>query len=474
MKINNKSVFALLLLLSCFFISQESVLAKGLIPPDKLQYPPLEFRLLKAERIALPNGMTMFFLEDHELPLVSVNFLLRTGSMYDPAGKEGVAELTAYLMRTGGTTKFTSDRIDSKLDALAASPSFSMSLDSASVQASFFKNDLDAGMELISQMVMQPAFENRKFDIAVSLKKEGLRRVADDPQRLAFREFNRLMYPDDPRGRYMTTTSLLKITREDLAAFHSAYFFPGNMMVAVSGDLTREEATNLMIKYFSGWQNKGRIPEIAGPPAKSAGGLFLMRKALAQSTVVNGEFTVGKNDPDYYAFLVLDFILGSGGFPSHIFSAVRNNEGLAYSAGSFYRARPTYGVFGTYAFTKTSTTYQALGLIHSILNKAAEGSITDAELTWAKNSIRNGFIFSFDHPAYIAAQQMTIAFEKLPDDYLTNYLKKIDSVTGADLKRVAMKYFNDNKRLTLLLGDTDRFGNPPAFLGQPAYITPQD
>ncbi len=474
MRIQNKLIIALFLFFSCLLVSQESVFAKSLIPPDKLQYPPLEFRLLQAERISLPNGMTLFFLEDHELPLVSINFLLRTGSMYDPVGKEGVAELTAYLMRTGGTAKFTSDRIDQKLDALASSPSFSMSLDSASVHASFFKSDLDAGMTLLAQMMMQPAFETGKFDIAVSLKTEGLRRVADDPQRLAFREFNRLMYPEDPRGRYMTTVSLRKITRDDLAAFHNAYFFADNMMVAVSGDLSREEAINLIIKHFGSWQNKGRIPDIAKPPAKSASGLFFMRKSLSQSTVVSGEFTVGKNDPDYYAFLVLDFILGSGGFPSHIFSAVRNNEGLAYSAGSFFRARPNYGVFGTYAFTKTKTTYQALSLIHSILKKAADGSITEAELTWAKNSIRNGFIFSFDHPAYIAAQQMTIAFEKLPDNYLTNYLENIDSVTRSDLKRVAMKYFNDNKRLTLLLGDTDNFGNPPEFLGQPVYITPQE
>lgn len=470
----NKSILIAILCSLLWVFFQNSLFAQILIPPDELQYPPLKFQMLKADRVELPNGITMFFLEDRELPLVHMNFLFRTGTVNDPAGKEGVAELTTYLMRTGGCKKFTSEQIDQRLDQLAASPSFSISLDSASIRTTFFKSDLDTGMELLSEMIIHPVFEEKKFDIAVALKKEGLRRIMDDPQRLAFREFNRLLYPDDSRGRYMTSASLRQITRDDLAGFHKAHFFAGNMMIAISGDLSREEAVHLVTKHFGRWQQMGPVPEMPGPPAKLTGGFFLMRKKLTQSTLVSGEFTVGKKDPDYYAFLLLDFILGSGGFPSHIFSAVRNNEGLAYSAGSFYRARPEYGVFGTYAFTKTETTYQALTLMQSILKKAAEGSITNEELVWAKNSIRNGFIFSFDHPASIASQQMQIAFEKLPDDYLMQYLKNIDAVTRNDLKRVAMKYLQEQKRITLILGDTSNFGSPPNYLGEPVYITPQE
>ena len=474
MKIQNKAVRVVLFLIICIVSSTQVALAGELTPPDQLVYPPLSFHLPKAERIDLSNGMVLFFLEDHELPLVSLNFLLRTGTMYDPAGKEGTAELTAYLMRTGGTSRTASDQIDQKLDALASSPSFSMALDSASVSASFFKTDLESGTELLSQMMINPAFEEKKFNLAVSLKKEDLRRVVDNPQRLAFREFNRLMYPDDPRGRYMTTASLNKITRSDLIAFHKSFFSPPNIMAAISGDLSRDEAVKLINRYFGDWTNKGREQETVKPPVKSSSGLYLIRKSLAQSTVVGGELTVGKKDPDFYAFLILDFIIGSGGFPSHIFTAVRNNEGLAYSAGSFYRARPTYGVFGTYAFTKTSTTYQALSLINEILKKAAAGSISDLELAWAKSSIRNSFIFSFDHPAYITSQQMTLAFEKLPDDYLTTYLKSIDKVNREDLKRVAVKYLNEQRRLILILGDTDHFGKLPEHFGKPMYITPEE
>jgi len=454
-------------------IPSGALAAQTFIPPDKIKYPRLEFRLQQAEQVLLENGMILFYLRDNELPLVSISALVRTGSMYDPQSKEGVAELTAYVMRTGGTTQLGSAEIDQRLDFLAASPSISMSLDSASVNFSFLKGDLDTCLDLLSQMLIQPAFEEEKLQLALSLKNEELRRIVDNPQKLAFREFNRLLYPDDPRGRYATPISLKQIARDDLIAFHREYFFPANMMLAVSGDISKEEAVNKIRQYFGNWNDSRKALDISPPPKEAGHGIFFIRKHLPQSTVVSGELTLSKNNPDFYAFSVLDFIIGSGGFPSRIFSAVRNNEGLAYSAGSFYRARSNYGIFGTYAFTKTASTFQALQLINSILRDVAGDSVSQAELDWAIKSILNGFIFSFEQPSQIASQQMTVAYEKLPADYLSGYRKRIEAVTRDDLKRVAVKYLNEKRRLTLIVGDTDQFGKLPEKWEQPVFISPQ-
>lgn len=474
MKNNNyvHILIGLLVSLLCGIIPSETFSAQPFTPPEKIKYPGLEFRLQQAERILLDNGMVLFYLRDNELPLVTISALVRTGSLHDPHGKEGVAELTASVMRTGGTTKLGSAEIDQRLDFLAASPSISMSLDSASVNFSFLKSDLDACLDLLSQMLIEPAFEEEKLQLAFSLKNEELRRIADNPQKLAFREFNRLLYPDDPRGRYATPTTLKQITRDDLVAFHRKYFFSANMMLAVSGDISKEEAVNKIRQYFGNWNNSQAALDVAPPPKQSGHGVFFIRKQLSQSTVVSGEFTVSKNNPDFYAFTVLDFIVGSGGFSSRIFSAVRNNEGLAYSAGSFYRARSNYGVFGTYAFTKTASTFQALHLMNAILRDVAAGSLSQTELDWAKRSIINGFIFSFEQPGQIAVQQMTMVFDKLPADYLSSYRKKIEAVTRDDLKRVAVKYLNEKRRLTLILGDTDQFGKWPDKWEQPVFISP--
>lgn len=463
----------LLILLLSVMTLPETFAADTALPPDKIKYPGLEFHLQKAEQITLNNGMILFYLQDRELPLISVSVLVRTGSLYDPKGKEGVAELTANVMRTGGTVKLASADIDDRLDFLAAAPSISMSLDSASVHFSFLKDDLDVCLDLLSQMLREPAFEKEKFKLALSLKNEELRRIVDNPQKLAFREFNRLLYPDDARGRYPTPDSLTHITRDDLISFHREYFFPDNMMISVTGDIAKEEAVNKIQQYFGKWNYSRHALDIAPPPPKGGHGVYLIRKQLSQSTVVSGELTLSKNNPDFYTFSVLDFIIGSGGFPSRIFTAVRNNEGLAYSAGSFYRARTNYGVFGTYAFTKTASTIQAYQLMNSILRDVTAGSISQIELDWAIKSIVNGFIFSFEQPDQIAFQQMTLAYDKMPPDYLNSYRKRIEAVTRDDLKRVAAKYLNEKRRLTLIVGDTDHFGKLPDQWESPVFISPK-
>lgn len=470
---NKTTFFAVLLFWLCGCIASCAALPQRMIAPDQMKFPDLEFRLPAAQTVILENGMRLFFLQDTELPLVKVSLTTRTGSMYDPAGKEGVAELTAYLMRTGGTNKFRSADIDRRLDALAASPAFSMQLDSAGVSFSFLKSDLDECLQLLSEMLLHPAFEDDKFQLALSLKREEQRRITDNPQRLAFRELNRLLYPDDPRGRYATQSSLSNITRDDLAAFHRKYFFPSSMMIAVSGDISKQEAIDKISQYFPATLPLRPALGIADPPKTARTGLYFIQKSIPQSTAVVGELTIGNNDPDYYAFLLLDFIVGSGGFSSRIFSAVRNEEGLAYSAGSFYRARSNYGTFGAYALTKTDSTRRVLDLIDTILKEVRDGGITQKELDGAKISVLNHFVFSVESADQIASQQMTMAYEGLPTDYLSAYRNRIQSVTLDDIKRTAVKHLNKEKRLMLILGDADQFGKLPEAWGPPVFISPQ-
>jgi zinc protease len=442
--------------------------------PDKIKYPPLHLNLPQAKRIVLENGIVLYILEDHELPLISVNALIKTGSMYDPAGKEGVAELTAYLMRTGGTAQLSSTEIDARFDFLAASPSISMSMESASIDFSFLSKDIDQSFDLLSQIIIEPAFEQNKFILARELENENLRRLKDDPQRLAFREFNRLIYRNNPRGRFASIKSLSNIELNDLIKFHQQFFSPDKIMFAVTGDITKEVAINKINQYFGGWKSNRQATKNTNLPQKTNGGIYYIYKDIPQSTIVCGDFSVGKNNPDFYAFTLLDFIIGSGGFPSLIFSAVRNNEGLAYSAGSFYRAKPDYGIFGAYAFTKTESSFKTLNLINTVLKKAKLSTITNKEINWAKKAINNGFIFSFLEPRQIALQQMKLEYDQLPEDYLSSYRDKIDKVKAADINRVAAKYLDENNRVFLILGDTKNFGEPLTIFGKPVLINPID
>jgi predicted Zn-dependent peptidase len=199
-----------------------------------------------------------------------------------------------------------------------------------------------------------------------------------------------------------------------------------------------------------------------------------MNKDIPQSTIVGGRAAASKNSPDYYSFTLLDFIIGSGGFSSRIVSTVRSNEGLAYSAGSFYRARPEYGFFGHYAFTKTSETMRTLSLLDSVLSNLLTDPVTQNELDWAKSSINNGFIFSFATPEQIVRQQMNIEFEKLPATFLTGYRDAIDKVKLDDLNKIAQKYMNDSKAVILILGDSKNFDKPLEKYSRHIILTPEE
>lgn len=448
--------------------------ASALPSPDKIHYESLRFDLPQTNRVVLENGIVLYILENHELPLININALVKTGSIHDPNGKEGTAELTAYVMRTGGTANLSSSEIDKRFDLLAAKASVTMSTESAQVSFSVLSKNLDSGLELLAQILIHPVFEHEKIELARLLKNEELRRLKDDPQRLAFREFNRLLYRSDPRSRFPSGKSLSNITRDDLVDFHNRFFTSNNVMFAVSGDITKEEAVEKFKTYFGDWRKADVIPDIPALSPASNPGIYLINKDIPQSTIVTGLFVAAKKSRDYYPFTVLDFITGSGGFSSRILNVIRNNEGLAYSAGSFYRARPKYGVFGNYAFTKSSTTMKTLSLLDSVTENVKTKSFTPRELNWAKKSIINGFIFSFDTPEQIVWQQMNIDYENLPADFLTNYRDKIERVTIQDLNHAAAAYLDVTKNTVLILGDSKNFDKSSKYPAPFILITPEE
>lgn len=442
--------------------------------PDQIHYKNLQFNLPDTQRVVLENGIVLYIMENHELPVINIGALVKTGSLHDPQGKAGVAELTTYLMRTGGTLKLKSDEIDKRLDIMATSASIGMSLESAQVNLSVLTENLDPTLDILAQMLMEPAFEQDKLELARQLKIEELRRIKDDPQKMAFREFNRLIFSNDPRGHLSSFKSLANITRNDVMDFHKRFFLPNNIIFAVSGDISKEDAVKIFHRYFGAWPASPETVRMIPPSQKPEKGTYCINKAIPQSTIVTGQFTIGKNHHDFHAYTVLDFIIGSGGFSSRIFSAVRNNEGLAYSAGSFYRARPAYGILGTYAFTKSSSTIKTLSLINSILDVVRSGSITAKELKWAKKSINNGFVFSFDTPEQVVWQQMNLEYENLPADFLMNYRKNIENVSLKDLNHASAKYLDKSKNVVLILGDSKNFDKPLTPKNRMVFIVPEE
>lgn len=425
--------------------------------PDRLSYEEIKFSPPKPERVVLENGLTVYYMEDRELPLVNISFVVGAGSVFEPPGKEGLAEMTGDVMRTGGAAKLTGDKVDEELEYLAAPISISLGMEYGTGSLSVLKKDLNRAFKIFADIIRYPTFDEAKLDQEKNLKIEELRRVFDKPQRLAFREFRRVLYADNPRGRLPVIASIEKIERDDLASFHKSYFFPRNLRIAVTGDISKQEAVDLISRHFGDWDDEGDFGTAPLPKPQENAPLFFFQKKVPQSTVIIGAIGPGKESPDFFPFTVLDYILGSGGFRSRIFQEIRSNRGLAYSAGSFYEGRQGYGSFGAYAMTKSESTGQVLSLMEGILKDARESRVPAQDLHLAKRSIVNSYIFSFTSPHMIAFQYMMLEFQGLPTKFLTDYPSMIDAVSREDILKIAEKYLDPERRTVFVLGDESKF-----------------
>jgi zinc protease len=423
----------------------------ALSDPDLLIYPPLSFQPPRAERIVLDNGLIFYILENTEIPLLKITAVVRTGNMYDPLGKEGLAELTATVMRTGGISGTTGNDFDKALDVIAASLRISINRDSGVFTLSVLKKDLNKGLDIFSQILMQPAFEENKLAQAKELKIGALRRIVDDPQKLAFQQFGRLMHEGSPRGSLAKVSSINRILTNDLQDFHDRFYHPERVMISVSGDIDRRASEILMKRYFGTWMRSDETVEKPSLPHPQEGEIFLFSKQVPQSVVIFGWLAPSKNDPQFYPSEVLDFIVGNGGFRSRIFQETRTNQGLDYSTGSFYTAKSEYGLFGAYALTKSESTVKVISLLRHILEDVGKKNVMPNELERAKKSIQNSFIFSFTSADQIAFQQLMIEYDHLNLNYLKTYPYKIERVKAADIRKVARCHLNPGKAILLVV-----------------------
>ena len=465
-----KGINSLLIIISLSLIlgsvgSASAASSTTLPDPNRIRYKPLSFEPPRAERLRLKNGLLLYILPDKELPLVNIKAVVRTGGMYDPAGREGVAELTADLMGTGGVAGMSGDVVDETLESIAATFDASVNRESGNLSFSVLKKDLDRGFDLFSRILTQPSFEEMKLTLAKSLKLEELRRIMDDPQKLAFREFGRLMYQGTPRGRVTTSSSIRSIQRDDLLGCHKLFYHPENVMISISGDIDISEAKALIERYLGGWSSSERRPETPPLPRKRDGGIYFLTKDVPQSIVIFGWPAPAKRDAQFYPFEVLDFIVGSGGFRSRIFQEIRTHLGLAYSTGSFYKAKGDYGIFGAYALTKSASTVKVISRIKEILREMGQKPVSPKELEGAKKAILNSFIFSFTAAKKIASQQLMIAYEGLSEDYLLTYRSKIEKVTAADIRDTAIR-LDPERAILLIVGNEDVYQEVASKFGE--------
>lgn len=436
--------------------------------PRELKYTQLDYTPPKREKFrhVLSNGAVAYLVEDHDLPLVNVTTLVRTGGYLEPEGKRGLASLTGSQIRAGGTTSKTAEQFDEAADFLAANLSSGIGDTQGTANLNCLTKDVDAGLALYFDMLRNPGFQADRLALAKSQILQAMERRNDSTTAIEAREWSRLMRGDKHFStRDTTKPSIEAITREDLLAFHKQYYQPAGFIFAVSGDFKTNEMLQKLEASMQGWPStKATVPPVPKPEFTPVAGVYAVHKAdVNQGRVRIGHTGVTRDNPDAYAISLMNDILGGGGFTSRITSRVRSDEGLAYSAGSIFGQGVYYPTDFRAAFqSKSMSTPQAIDIVMEEINRMRTTKVSAEELETAKNSAIETFPLAFASAAQIAGTFAQDEYTNRPADYWEKYRDRIRAVTADDVQRVAQKYLQPEQLVILVVGNIDDItkGNP--------------
>jgi predicted Zn-dependent peptidase len=441
-----------------------------------LKYPELKWDVpevgKEVTRTVLGNGIILYLMENHELPLISAQALFRAGSIYDSKNDMAIAGITGTVMRTGGTRSFSPDSLNALLEFIAGSVESGIGTESGSVSMSIMAKDLDTGLKIFNEVLRYPAFDTAKISLEKSQIKESIRRRNDRPGSIISREFTHLIYGDHPYGRILEWDDVKDIGKEDLVAYHTRYSHPNNIMVAIAGDFKTKKLVKKIEKIFGDWQ----MSEIDFPPIPDVDysfkpGVFVVDKDITQANIRVGHLGIKRDNPDKYAVSLMNFILGGGSFTSRLTTRVRSDEGLAYSVRSrFSTGSRDFGLFYAYSQTKTPSAHRVLEIFTEEFERIRRELPSEAEFETARDSYVNNFVFQFDSPGEVVNRLMSLEFDEYPPDYYQEYLKNIGSVTLEDIKRVADTYLKPESMSIMVLADTSAIVGSLSDFGDVTYL----
>ncbi len=433
--------------------------------------PPLpEFDIPEPEQVTLPNGMVVFLIENHELPLIAMSARVGVGALYEPADKVGLASIAGQVMRTGGTENVDADALNLQLENMGAQIEASIGTVSGQVFMSSLTETVDDVLPLFADVLMHPAFPEDKIDLAKTQAKSGISRRNDQAQSIVNREFDKLLYgADSPYARHTEYATIDAIERQDMVDFHGQYFLPNNTILGVWGDFDTGEMVAKLENAFAAWQPQEDFvrPTQPSPDTGSEYGVYYAPKAdVTQSAILMGHpGEITRNHPDYFAVTVMNQVLS--GFTGRLFQNVRDDKGLAYSVFGGYTAnfeRP--GQFYAGIMTKSETTVDGTEAVREEIEKMRAAPPSDEELELAKDNYLNSFVFNFDTRQEIVNRMMTYAYYDYPLDFLNRVREGVQAVDASEVHRVAQKYLRPDDMKILAVGNGDDFVRPLTELGE--------
>jgi len=434
--------------------------------PRELKIQPLKFTKPNLEEIQLACGLTGFLMENHEIPVVSIQLQLPTG--FAPKDKAGLADLTAWALRNGGSVKIPSDSLNSELEFRAAEIEAWADQDWLSININCLTKDLDRTLELASDLLQHPAFPEAKIALKKKTMLEEVRRGNDDPHTVNRREFRKVLFGDHPTTWEPTLKSVQGLTREDVVAFYKTYGVPKGGLIGVSGDVKKAEILAKLNGAFKSWTGgPAVIPPYPTMPDTVPASVNQVRKDINQAYIMIGHPGTTEQNPDRPALTLMNFILGGGSFRSWIVEKVRVEQGLAYSAGSRYGTAPRgVGAFTAICQTKAESMSRSINTILGLIRKMQVEGPSAEEVERARQALLNAYVFSYENPASIVNHALYLKFYGLPQDETEKDLEVYNKLTLDDVKQAAKKYLHPDKMAIVVVGDPAKFDKPLSTWGK--------
>jgi zinc protease len=434
-----------------------------------------ELRLPKAQSRRLSNGLEVLVVEHHELPVVGLNLVLRSGAEADPRQRGGLASLTADLLDEGTKTRSALD-VANALDALGARLGTGADWDRSTVNLLTLSRHLGKALDIFAEVVASPSFPDAELARLRAQRLTALIQQRDNANAIAGTLYPTILYgAEHPYGHAPIgdEASLAAITREDVTRFYESHYRPEGSTLIVVGDVTPDTVVPMLERALAGWKGKAAPAiETVAPPSRENVGLYLVdRPGAAQSIVTIGHVGVQRATPDYYALAVLNTILG-GQFSSRVNMNLRETKGYTYGARTSFDYRRGAGPFAATAGVQTAVTKESVvEFLKELRGIRGEIPVTPQELEFAKQTIIRGYPAGFETPQQIANRLAEVVAYGLPVDYFDTFTTNVAKVTKEDVERVARRYLDPSRMAILVVGDMKTVEPGLRSLAEPSAVT---
>lgn len=413
-----------------------------------------DYKLPVYEKFKLKNGLTVFLMEQHEVPMMNVSVILPAGAIYD-GDKAGLASLTASGLKYG-TKNYPKARLDEDLDFIGASVNTFASKESAGLSAKFAVKDKDKVLDIIKELLTTPVFDSSEFNKEKKRVLVGLEQAKESPRSVIGSYFDKFLYGDHVYGNVVQgrVSSVTTITVDDLKKFYKENYVPEGSAIAIVGDFNAKDMKAVATKLFSGWQGKQTGANLASQSVPKPAGnrvLLINKDDAKETTFYIGAPGISRNNPDFVAIDVVNTLFG-GRFTSMLNDELRVNTGLTYGANSRFTPLKNAGSFAITTFTATKNTEQAIDKALEVLSRLHEKGIDEKSLASAKNYVKGQFPPRYETSGQLAGLLTQMFWYNFDESFINNFQKNVDGLTVDRAREIIAKYFPKDKLQFVMVG----------------------